>query len=128
MSKTIFTSSADWLAQMAKHYKNGTPFTLKDDKQYGVNPQKESLIDMWRKSDLPLSSIIGASIAAGISVYGAYMIRAALLDPEPTSKLALLLLAGTAVMLFGGMTAVKILTDINPPKVKLTKSGFEVGF
>ena len=64
----------------------------------------------------------------GVSAAGMVMIVLAFLDPEPTSKLGLLIAGGTVALTSGGFMAVRILTKHKPPKVKVGPQGFEISW
>ena len=54
------------------------------------------------------------------------MIAAALADPEPTSKLALLVAAGAISVIGGGFSAIRVLTRERPPSIEVGRSGIKV--
>jgi hypothetical protein len=54
------------------------------------------------------------------------MVVLAFLDPEPTSKLGLLVGGGAVCVLTGGLTAVRILTKMRPPNVQIGPSGMKI--
>ncbi|WP_169917399.1 hypothetical protein [Oceanospirillum multiglobuliferum] len=47
-------------------------------------------------------------------------------DPEPTSKLWLLVASGAVLAVSGGFSAVHVLTKKKPPKIKISPEGFEI--
>jgi hypothetical protein len=61
-----------------------------------------------------------------MSVAGAAAVLLAFLDPEPTSKLGLMVGGGLACVLGGGFSAIRILTREKPPSVRVRPSGFEI--
>jgi hypothetical protein len=52
----------------------------------------------------------------------------AFLDPEPTSKLGLLVGGGAVCVLSGGMTVIAILTRRRPPTMEIGSSGFKISW
>lgn len=54
------------------------------------------------------------------------MVLLAFVDPEPTSKLGLLIGGGLACVLGGGFSAIRVLTRAKPPHVRITPLGFEI--
>jgi hypothetical protein len=54
------------------------------------------------------------------------MVVLAFIDPEPTSKLGLLVGGGAMCVLSGGLTAVAILTRRKPPNIELGAKGFTI--
>jgi hypothetical protein len=61
-----------------------------------------------------------------MSIIGVGLVIAAIIDPDPTSKLGLLIAAGGVCILGGGFTAIRILTKIRPPSVIVSKEGFVI--
>ena len=55
------------------------------------------------KGGFPLKSIMAVLFGLGLSGAGIWMIVAAIADPEPTSKLGLLVAGGVLITLTGGM-------------------------
>jgi hypothetical protein len=123
---TIKTSERGWLAQLAKAYRNHERIVVMDDANVGIDPGHESLLGMGLKAGLTRKEWIAVVIGVGISVFGATTIVLAILDPEPTSKLGLLVASGAAMTLGGGFSAIRILTEHKPPKVAMTKSGIDI--
>ncbi len=122
----INTTEKDWLKKLAEFYKRKVPFTLVDDANLGINPDFQSLLQMGKKAGVPAKDWIGVLVSLGLSTFGAYMVAAAILDPEPTSKLELMILSGAILTFSGGMMAIKILTKVKPPKVSVNQNGFTV--
>jgi hypothetical protein len=56
------------------------------------------------------------------------MVVLAVLDPEPTSKLGLLVGGGAVCVLTGGLTAVGILTRRRPPNIEMSAGGFKISW
>jgi hypothetical protein len=119
--ETIKTSQKGWLAKLTTAYKNHIPVRLIDDADIGIDPTKDTLLNMGRKANLNQKDIYGIGISLGISSFGMVMIVLAFLDPEPTSKLGLLVGSGAALIGGGGVSAFLILTKIKPPTVKIIK-------
>lgn len=124
----IRTSEKGWYATLARAYKDKTPALVIDDANVGFDPTSDSLLDIARKGALGAREIAGACIALGISVVGVGLLVAAILDPEPTSKLGLLVTGGIILTVTGGSTAVWILTDRKPPNVKVGPKGVEISW
>jgi pimeloyl-ACP methyl ester carboxylesterase len=61
---------------------------------------------------------VGVSI--GLSAAGIVMVVLAFLDPEPTSKLGLLVGGGAVCVFSSGLSAVRILTKLRPPSVEVS--------
>ena len=97
-----------------------------DDAEIGIDPVNQSLFDMSRQAGFGRKEWTAVLIALGLSSAGTLMVMAAILSPEPTRKLGLLVLGGSVVLLTGGLTAIRILTGLRPPSVEVTPTGFRV--
>jgi hypothetical protein len=126
--KQIKTSSKNWLQELAKCYKDNEPVTLIDDANFGIDPIKESLVEMGIKGGLGFQDWVAVVISLGVAAAGAYLLVMAILDPEPFSKIAFALGTGAFLIMGGGFTAINVLTKKKPPKVKLSTSGFEMAW
>jgi len=123
----IRTSVKGWLAELAKAYRERAPFLLEDDAQVGVDPRSDSLLRMGLKAKLSQREWVGVLISLGVAGVGAWLIVMAVLDPEPYSKVASAIAAGAALLGSGGLVAVKILTHITPPSIRVNpRGGFEI--
>ena len=122
----IRTSSPAWLKELAKAYKSRKGARLIDDAGLDVDPSMQSLFDMGQRADLSVRDWVGVLVALGLSSAGIWMVRLAFLDPEPTSKLWLLVSGGCLALVTGGGMAFWILTDRRPPTVRATPEGFEI--
>lgn len=123
----IRTSNTDWLKQVAKAYKARLPILLEDDAHLGINPQLDSLLRMGLKAGLSAREWIGVCVALGIAGVGIWLVVAAVLDPEPFSKVALVIVTGAVLLGTGGLMAIRVLTHLKPPNVRIFKTGvFEI--
>lgn len=126
-SKIIKTSAVGWLKQAAESYKKREAFLLEDDAQIGIDPREDTLLQMGRKAKLTARDWTAVLISVGIAGVGAWLIVMALLDPEPYSKVAAAIATGAILLGTGGMLAVRILTHVKPPNVRVSKGGvFEI--
>ncbi len=123
---TVRTSESGWLARLADAYRERRPITLIDDARVGIDPNNESLLEMGRRARLTPRDWGGVMVSLGMTGIGLWMVFAAILDPEPTSKLGLLVGGGTACILGGGFSAVRILTRLRPPTLEVHGSGFHL--
>lgn len=123
---TIRTSDQGWLAQLAKAYRNQDQVVLVDDANVGIDPGSQTLLDMGLKTGLSRKEWVAVLIAGGMTVFGAAVIILAIFDPDPTSKLGLLIASGAILTLGGGFSAIRILTKHRPPKVRMSRSGIEI--
>lgn len=125
----VRTSSKGWMSEVAKAYRERAPFTLEDDAEIGVDPRSDTLLNMGRKGNLTQREWIGVLICLGVAATGAWLLVMAVLDPEPYSKVAAAIATGAVLLGSGGFYAVRILTHVKPPKVKVSSKGvFEIGW
>jgi hypothetical protein len=122
----IKTSDQRWLERLARAYKDRMPVSVVDDANVGIDPSTQTLFQIARLVGMSAREIAGVAVALGMSVAGAAMVALAILDPEPTSKLGLLVGGGVTCLLCGGFSAIKILTREKPPNVRVTPSGFKI--
>ena len=125
---TIRTSQAGWFERLAKAYRDRQPVLLVDDAQVGIDPKSQSLISMGIKAGLSIADWTAVAVAVGMSTAGIIMVVLAFLDPEPTSKLGLLVGGGAVCVLTGGLTAVAILTRRRPPNIEISAGGFKISW
>jgi hypothetical protein len=123
---TIRTSEPGWLAQLAKAYRNRDQVILIDDANVGIDPGSQSLLELGLKAGLSRKEWTAVLIAGGMTLFGAAVIILAILDPDPTSKLGLLIASGAVLTLGGGFSAIRILTKHKPPKVRVSRKGIEI--
>jgi len=125
---TIRTSEQQWMQALAIAYKNKQDINLIDDAKTGINPSDQSLIQMARHAKISKRETIGVCVACGISGVGVWMLALAYFDPEPTSKLGLLIAGGTVCVIGGGFRAIQILTNLRPPKIVISKKSIEISW
>ena len=122
----VRTSERNWLKQLTDAYKSRLPVTLLDDAEVGIDPLRESLVAMGMKAGLTLQEWLATGVAVGMSAAGVMMTILAFIDPEPTSKLGLMVGGGVVCILGGGFGAIRILTKQRPPNVTVSARGFEL--
>ena len=126
LDKIVRTSDPGWLRSLALLYKARQAGVLVDDAHLGIHPEDQTLLQMARVSGLSRREIAGVSVALGMSGAGLTMVILAFLDPEPTSKLGLLVGGGAVCVLGGGFSAIRILTQHKPPNIRATAKGIEI--
>jgi hypothetical protein len=124
--ETINTSNTAWIKELSKAYKTKTAIKLMDDAAIGIDPTKDTILQMGRKAELGTREWVAVVVALGVAVSGAYLIVMAVLDPEPFSKLTFAIGAGAVMALGGGFGAVRVLTNTKPPRVVEVAGGFEI--
>jgi hypothetical protein len=124
----IRTSQAGWFPRLAEAYRDRRQVVLVDDAKVGIDPQNQSLVSMGIKAGLSPTDWAAVAVSVGVSAAGVMMVVLAFLDPEPTSKLGLLVGGGAVCVLTGGLTAVGILTRRRPPNIEMTTSGFKISW
>ncbi len=110
----IKTSDPKWLEKAIMHYSKKTPFKFLDDAGVGITAEdlksavtlikssKEKAVSTWRKIAQILAGL-------GISGSGIWVIWLAVMDPEPTSKLSLLVIGGLTLLFSGGQAVLRAL-------------------
>lgn len=125
--KTVVkTSDPNWLQGLAAVYRSRHAGLLIDDAGLGLDPAQQTLLQMAKHARLSKREIAGACVALGMSAAGMVMVVLAFLDPEPTTKLGLLVGGGVACVLGGGFSAIRILTSHKPPDIRATPHGIEI--
>jgi hypothetical protein len=124
----IRTGEAGWFPRLAHAYRDRERVLLVDDAKVGIDPKNQSLVSMGIKAGLSPADWAAVAVAVGVSAAGVMMVVLAFLDPEPTSKLGLLVGGGAVCVLTGGLTAIGILTRRRPPTIELTASGFKISW
>jgi len=112
--KTVHTATRDWLETVLRYYVNRQSFTLVDDGGIGVTMEDlESALSLlkagWKRGDFTVRQIVTALTGLGITGLGLWMIAGALGDPEPTSKLELLVLGGVVLSVTGSLATLHAL-------------------
>jgi hypothetical protein len=109
------TSESGWLTKLAEAYKEKRKITIIDDAHVGIDPSSETLLQMGKKAKLN-----------GREWTGVFALVMAILDPEPFSKLAFTIGAGTLMLMGGSFGAIRVLTNTKPPHVRVTPLGIEI--
>jgi len=125
---TVRTSEPDWLKALAVIYKSRQPALIIDDAGLGFDPASYTLLQMAKDVGLSHRELAGVCVALGMSATGIVMVVLAFVDPEPTSKLGLLVGGGVICVLGGGFGALRILTNLKPPNVRVTARGIEIAW
>jgi hypothetical protein len=106
MMDIVRTSQDDWLEKAIKLYAEKKPITLIDDAMYGLK-EKDLItaVSLLRaaksKNRVTWKQITGLLAGLGITGAGVWMVAAAIADPEPTTKLGLLIAGGVVLALTG---------------------------
>jgi hypothetical protein len=125
----VYTSQVGWLKNVAKAYKSRESIVLFDDAKIGIDPRQDTIMSMGLKAKVTAREWVGVLISLGIAAMGAWIIVMAVLDPEPYTKVAATVITGAVLLGSGGFVAVKILTDVKPPNIKVATDGsFEINW
>jgi len=124
----IRTSSPGWLSMLARAYRTRTSATLTDDAGIGVNPITQTLYEMGKQAKLSQREWIAVGVALGVTSLGAWVVAMAVLDPEPYTKVASAIIAGSVMALGGSLSAIRVLTGYKPPTVSVSAEGFKIEF
>ncbi len=118
-TEIIKTSDRGWLERLAQAYRDRVPGVVEDDLGVGIDPARQTVFDMARHVKLTAREWTGVAVYLGLSGAGVLMVVLAFLDPEPTSKLGLLVGGGALCVFTGGVAAIRILVSQRPPRVKI---------
>lgn len=122
----IRTSEKDWLPRLTRAYREHTDVELIDDAQVGVDPATQSLLQMGLAGRLSPREWTAVAVSAGMTIFGAGLVVAAILDPDPTSKLGLLVASGALLALTGGLQTIHLLTRLRPPSITISPKGVHI--
>ncbi len=108
MNKIIKTSDLNWLEKALKLYTKKESFRFLDDA--GLELTEEDMISAVSliraaksKGGVPWQKIVGVLTGVGITGVGLWIVAAAIADPEPTTKLGLLISGGIIILLTGSI-------------------------
>lgn len=110
----IRSSDPDWLGKILKAFGEKKRFRFVDDGEIGINPDDlqtglKLLAAAAQKGECSWQTILAALVGLGLSAVGIWLVRAAILDPEPTSRLTLLVAGGLILATTGGAAALHAL-------------------
>ena len=124
----IRTSEKDWLPRLTQAYRQHMQVDLIDDAGLGIDPATQSLLQMGASGRLTRREWTAAGLSAGMTLFGATLVVLAIVDPEPTSKLGLLVGSGALLALTGGFQTIRLLTRQKPPSITITAKGIHIGW
>ena len=119
----VRTSQQGWLEQLARAYRDHANISLIDDANVGLDPSRDTLLTMGRRAQFGFRDWVAVVITLGVAATGAFLVVMAILDPEPFSKIGFALGAGVVMTMGGGFSAIRILTNVRPPTVRLGRNG-----
>jgi hypothetical protein len=125
---TIRTSEKDWLPRLTQAYRERAQVELVDDAGLGVDPATQNLLQMGATGRLTGKEWTAVGLSAGMTLFGAALVVAAIVDPEPTSKLGLVVGSGAILALTGGFQTIRLLTRMKPPSITITAKGIHIGW
>jgi hypothetical protein len=123
LATVIRTSEKDWMPRLTSAYRSHAPVELVDDAGVGIDPATQSLLQMGLAGRLTRREWTGVAIAGGMTVFGAALVLLAIADPDPTSKLGLLVGSGALLALTGGFQTIRMLTRLKPPSIEISRHG-----
>ena len=131
MGEIIRTSEEDWFERALSNYAKKKHFKLIDDGGYNLTKKDlQSGIDLIKalktKKIATWQRIAGVLAGLGIGYVGLAIIFAAIIDPEPTSKLGLLIAGGLVLTLTGSLTIIKAI-GFKITHIKVDGNKFEIG-
>ena len=110
----IYTSQRNWLQLALECYRDKLKFDLVDDAGIGLTSKDlTSAVKLIQKAKntgrVSVKGIATILTSLGLSSVGIWLVLAAIVDPEPTSKLGILLAGGIALIALGGMSILRAL-------------------
>jgi hypothetical protein len=110
----IKTSEENWVKRAMKAYTQKQTFDLIDDKELGLSEKDvQSAVNLMRflkkENHLNIKEISQVLVGLGITASGVWMVVAAIADPEPTSKLGLLIGGGLILAITGSLGTLRAL-------------------
>jgi hypothetical protein len=114
----IRTSEAGWLERLTRTYRSKQDTNFVDDAHLGVDPENQTIRQMGTQAGLGMVEWKRVAGCAGVGSVGVLLIAMAMLDPEPTSKLALIVGTGAFCVLSGAGGAIYLLTGLRPPCIE----------
>lgn len=123
---SIRTSEPDWLSRLTAAYRAHAEVELLDDAGLGIDPATQSLLQMGLAGKLTRREWTAVAVTGGMTLFGAGLVIAAILDPDPTSKLGLLVGSGALLALTGGFQTVRLLTRQKPPNITISAKGVHI--
>jgi hypothetical protein len=123
---TVRTSESAWLAKLATAYRNREKTLIIDDANVGIEPGNQTIFQMGITAKLSKREWSTVLVSCGMGLFGVTMVVLAFVDPDPTSKLGLMVASGTILAFTGGFAAIRVLTHHKPPHISVSKNGFEV--
>lgn len=110
----ILTSDENWVDRAMKAYTKKVAFDLVDDAKIGLSEKDvKSAINllsfMKKERKMKLKDISSVLVGLGITASGVWIVLAAIADPEPTSKLTLLVTGGLILALTGSLGTLRAL-------------------
>lgn len=114
------------MARLTAAYRQRAAVELVDDAAVGIDPATQSLLQMGVAGRLTRREWTAVSVSAGLTVFGAGLVVAAILDPDPTSKLGLLVGSGALLALTGGFQTIRLLTRQKPPNITIAAKGIHI--
>ena len=108
MNEIVRTSEKDWLEKSLKLYTEKKLFKFIDDAGLKLTEEDlRSAVDLIRaaksKGGVSWQQIVGVLAGIGITGVGVWIIAAAIADPEPTTKLGMLIAGGIILALTGSL-------------------------
>jgi hypothetical protein len=111
---TIHTTDANWVKKAIKAYTNKQEFNLVDDAEIGLTEKDvASAVNLMKflkkENHLSVKEIAQILVGLGITATGVWMVMAAIADPEPTTKLGLLVGGGLVLAITGSLGTLRAL-------------------
>lgn len=129
MVKQIKTSDANWRTQLMQAVNQQQSIILVDDAQLGFYDESDLssyIASQPVEKKITPATLLGMASNIGLTGIGVWLVRLAVVDPEPTSKLSLLVAGGITCILTGSLSFQRHLTSQTPPSIEMTLEGIRI--
>ncbi len=123
----IRTSDQGWSKKLYVAYRDNIEFKLFDDAGLGIDLTTDFLCDAYDKGRLTPKDWANIFLGTGSTLAGAWLLRIAMMSPEPVSKLPLVGVA-MLMMVVGAPYAMYIISGKKPMSFRVSEHGIEFGW
>lgn len=129
--RVIYTSEKNWLKCALKAFTKNEKFEFIDDAKIGITENDlKAALNLLKaakiKAKLSMKDIVSSLASIGITGVGVWLFIAAIADPEPTSKLWLMISGGIMIMLTGSLSLLRSFGNQYSVSISNSMGGFEL--
>ena len=129
MINQIKTSDSNWRTQLMQAVNQQQSIMLIDDAQLGFYDKSDLsayIASQPTEKKITPAALLSMASNVGLTGIGVWLVRLAIVDPEPTSKLSLLVAGGITCILTGSLSFQRHLTAQSPPSIEMTLEGIRI--